>query len=66
MGDSSRGTVNLLDLPLPGHRAQPENARKSGVSILLFSLFLAQFSLKLTMPARYGVRVTESDIEVEL
>jgi hypothetical protein len=30
-------------LPFPGHPAPPENARKSGVSILLFSLFQAEF-----------------------
>ena len=39
----SRGIVNLLDFPFPGHRAPRENARKSGVSILLCSLFLVGF-----------------------
>ena len=37
------GIVNLLDLPFPGHLAPPESARKSGVSILLFSFFQAEF-----------------------
>jgi hypothetical protein len=37
------GIVNLLDFPFPGHRAPRENARKSGISILLCSLFLVGF-----------------------
>jgi hypothetical protein len=38
------GIVNLLDLPFPGHRAPPENALKSGVSILLLSFFRPNFA----------------------
>jgi hypothetical protein len=47
----------LLDVPFPKHRASRENARKSGISILLCSLFLVGFRSSLTMaphPLRMG------------
>jgi hypothetical protein len=41
---ATKGIVNVTDSPFPGHRAPRENARKSGVSILLYSLFLVGFA----------------------